>query len=405
MNCKKVFSVLLITMMIFSSVFCVFSSAEKINEASDAIDQDAMDFIFGSPEGFDREMKRIILEDNNNILKLEDLQKMDRTADGKFAPTKNNLRIVLKSCELNDANAVRSLPSSCDISSIVPLPGDQGILKSCTSWAFVYAALSAKEVQKRGWTPRLDTHIFSPSHVHNSIVQGNDRATYYDEVINYFSTYGASTVKYFAISDTNCAPQPNDIQLQNASLYKGTTCGVASGISAIKQELCNGNVVVLAIREFYDFINLSWSNQIYDSVYGDSQGNHSIALVGYDDTKGSNGAFRFINSWGTNWGLNGYGWISYNLVTSSTVNMMNNSGYYLSSTISDNYLLGDLDGDGTISVGDSRIVLNYSVGNETPSARQFVLSDVDGDGTVTVADSRHVLRYATALITKMPIYD
>ena len=96
MNCKKVFSVLLITMMIFSSVFCAFASAEKINDTSDAIDQDAMDFIFGSPEGFDREIRRIILEDNNNVLKFEDFQKMDKTADGKFAPTKNNLRIVLK---------------------------------------------------------------------------------------------------------------------------------------------------------------------------------------------------------------------------------------------------------------------------------------------------------------------
>ena len=405
MNCKKVFSVLLITMMIFSSVFCVFSSAEKINEASDAIDQDAMNFIFGSPESFDREMKRIILEDNNNILKLEDLQKMNRTADGKFAPTKNNLRIVLKSCELNDANAVRSLPSSYDMSSIVPLPGDQGNLSSCTSWAFVYAALSAKEVQKRSWTPRLDTHIFSPSHVHNSIVQGTDSSTLFLDVLGYIENYGVSTIKYFPISGTNCSTQPNETQIENASLYKGTSRAIATGINAIKQQIHNGNVVVLAIREYNDFINISWSNQIYDSVYGESQGNHAIALVGYDDTKGSNGAFRFINSWGTNWGLNGYGWISYNLVTSSTVNMMNDSGYYLSSTISDNYLLGDLDGDGTISVGDSRTVLNYSVGNETPSARQFVLSDVDGDGTVTVADSRHILRYATALITKMPIYD
>lgn len=405
MNCKKVFSILLVTMMIFTSVFCAFASAEKINETSDAIDQAAMDLIFGSPEGFDSEMRRIILEDNNNILKLEDLQKMDRTADGKFAPTKNNLRIVLKSCELNDANAVRSLPSSYDISSIVPLPGDQDELNSCTSWAFVYAALSAKEVQKRGWTPRLDTHTFSPSHVHNSIVQGNDSATRYLDVLGYIENYGVSTIKYFPISGTNCSTQPNETQIENASLYKGTKFKTAAGIAAIKQQICNGNVVVLPINEYKDFKDISWSNQIYDSVYGDIKGTHSISLVGFDDNKGSNGAFRFMNSWGSDWGLNGYGWISYDLAVSPTVNMVNDSGYYLSSTISDNYLLGDLDGDGTISVGDSRTVLNFSVGNETPSARQFVLSDVDGDGTVTVADSRHVLRYATALITKMPIYD
>jgi hypothetical protein len=35
-----------------------------------------------------------------------------------------------------------------------------------------------------------------------------------------------------------------------------------------------------------------------------------MAIVGYDDAKQ---AFKVINSWGTSWGSNGYGWISYNL--------------------------------------------------------------------------------------------
>ena len=88
MKFKKILSTILVTTVIFTSTFCVTVSAQKINNTDDTIDQAVMDLIFGSPEGFDSEMRRIILEDNNNVIKLADIQKMDRSADGKFAPTK-----------------------------------------------------------------------------------------------------------------------------------------------------------------------------------------------------------------------------------------------------------------------------------------------------------------------------
>ena len=47
---------------------------------------------------------------------------------------------------------------------------------------------------------------------------------------------------------------------------------------------------------------------------------HWICVDGYDDTKvlpgfSTPGAFRFPNSWGPDWGANGYGWIHYSLIT------------------------------------------------------------------------------------------
>ncbi len=60
---------------------------------------------------------------------------------------------------------------------------------------------------------------------------------------------------------------------------------------------------------------------IYNSV--DHDNNHMVSIIGWDDNysrtnfKQSNGApagdgaFLFKNSWGTDWGVNGYGWISY----------------------------------------------------------------------------------------------
>ena len=54
----------------------------------------------------------------------------------------------------------------------------------------------------------------------------------------------------------------------------------------------------------------NWSN-IGTGVWSQStgkDGGHAMVIIGYDDTKK---ALRIANSWGTNWGDNGYGWIDY----------------------------------------------------------------------------------------------
>jgi hypothetical protein len=81
--------------------------------------------------------------------------------------------------------------------------------------------------------------------------------------------------------------------------------------------LADGDGVVIGVEIYPDFDNLSLSNPIYDVVSGTSRGGHAVTLIGYCDDKK---AFKFINSWGTAWGLGGYGWISYDLMNDTRVN-------------------------------------------------------------------------------------
>ncbi|MEZ4955452.1 MAG: C1 family peptidase [Saprospiraceae bacterium] len=56
-------------------------------------------------------------------------------------------------------------------------------------------------------------------------------------------------------------------------------------------------------------VTVLFANQILDRT---NSGGHAMTIVGYDDGKN---AFRIVNSWGTNWGDNGFAWVDYSLMT------------------------------------------------------------------------------------------
>jgi hypothetical protein len=84
----------------------------------------------------------------------------------------------------------------------------------------------------------------------------------------------------------------------------------AAEMHAIKETLAAGHPVACGLRwpnklEGYTILDVPPANQVSDG--------HSIAFVGYenDPTKPGGGIFRFRNSWGPQWGLDGYGLMSF----------------------------------------------------------------------------------------------
>ncbi|MCL2487236.1 MAG: LysM peptidoglycan-binding domain-containing protein, partial [Oscillospiraceae bacterium] len=61
---------------------------------------------------------------------------------------------------------------------------------------------------------------------------------------------------------------------------------------------------------------------------------------------------------------------------------------------------GDVSGNGTVGIEDSRLILQYIVGKATLSADQLKAADINGDGKVDVADARLILQ---ALVGKYTI--
>jgi len=57
------------------------------------------------------------------------------------------------------------------------------------------------------------------------------------------------------------------------------------------------------------------------------------------------------------------------------------------------YLVGDIDGDGVVTMADAMIIFDYISGKRTLTPDQLLAADVDGDGVVTMADFLIVFDY------------
>ena len=209
-----------------------------------------------------------------------------------------------------------SVPSKVDLTSSFPSPGDQGDQGSCVGWSLSYIK-TYQEYSERKWALNDNAHQFSPAFIFNqSKVTTCANGCYMIDALELLETKGCATQKDMPYSEFSCSDMPSSTILENAKQYRiATWSRINQGsISEMKSFLANDKVpIFIGIDVKPDFDRISSGNPIFDNDSGQSRGGHALAIIGYDDSKE---AFKFINSWGTNWGIGGYGWISYNIVVS-----------------------------------------------------------------------------------------
>ncbi|MBP9102303.1 MAG: hypothetical protein KBF82_00460 [Chitinophagaceae bacterium] len=117
-----------------------------------------------------------------------------------------------------------------------------------------------------------------------------------DAGVNQSCPAGTPTTNYYA-SDWGVVSSTGDITK------------IAS-VADIKQALCLYGPVAASVTVSGLFQN--YTNGVYfgfESDYANPSSNHAILIVGWDDLKG---AWLIKNSWGDDWGENGFMWIKYN---------------------------------------------------------------------------------------------
>jgi C1A family cysteine protease len=205
-------------------------------------------------------------------------------------------------------------PESHDLSSLLPRVGSQGQQGSCVAWAAGYYLKSFQEnLEDQNNGEFILNNAMSPAFVYNQIKIGScDSGSQIPDALDLILNTGIVSWEEMPYNANECSILPTANQNILAMENKINSFSYLNGDVLFEQTrafLLNNKPVVIAISIDNNFFGVFEGNG--DSVYRNFEkvdGAHAMLVVGYDDTKN---AFKVVNSWGVNWGNNGFVWIDY----------------------------------------------------------------------------------------------
>lgn len=215
-------------------------------------------------------------------------------------------------------NKNNTIPSNYSLEDYLPKIGDQGDLGSCVGWSTTYYGFTIVKRLIHG----KNYPAFSPLSVFNrySFKKGLDPCkggAYIDECLAILMNQGCPFNKDY--DKPNCSIDKSKKKYKDF-LYNYERIQ-SNNAKQIKMALANNNPVIIGIDVY-----AGGSGNNLNTKFLDSNGvlklenfrnnkylvsGHALCVVGYDDNVGG-GAFKIVNSWGKDWGKDGFFWIRYN---------------------------------------------------------------------------------------------
>lgn len=200
--------------------------------------------------------------------------------------------------------AVEELPSTFNWEDSGKVTGvrNQGGCGSCWIFAAVAALESIYKIQRQVDVDLSEQQILS-------CVSGGwgCGGGWMDYAYTHFRDYGSILEAYMPYAANDGVPCTEGQYPVYATCNSWTA--IPNNVSAIKTAVMTAPVAVA----FFVYDNFNWYDQgCYDHADDSAGVNHAVLIVGWDDNMcGGQGAWRVKNSWGANWGDDGYFWIKY----------------------------------------------------------------------------------------------
>ena len=244
----------------------------------------------------------------------------------------------------NELNTTSDLPSRIDLSTDLAFPciGNQGSIGSCTAWATTYyqftyevnklKGTAAKEMVNNEYV-NIEENVYSPTWTYNLINGGGNNGTFDGDAYRVLTYQGAMTLADmpYDASNYDFDEWSSNISKLTEALEYRINKGNVSSLNSAKEKLADGHTLVVWTNSFGWAEANNSDGQRFIVRCGnvtDSNGNlggHFMTIVGYDDeieitVNGITltGAFKVANSWGDNWGNDGYIWVSYDAINSTS---------------------------------------------------------------------------------------
>ena len=214
------------------------------------------------------------------------------------------------------------LPSSSSLEKYVP-PVRTQKGSTCVGFASFYYGLSTMYNERLNLLTDDEKHIhsFDPYFIYSIIFNGTedcDSGLYYSDAFEKLKNIGAKKLLYPPF--TNCQTKWSNDKLKSTFQYT-TPYSINEWytivrdhpdfLSIIKEQIYSEKTPVIAsfdfVKSMYDVKEDGlWSPRDSEEV----DGGHALCVVGYDDYK-FGGAFRIVNSWGADFGDDGFMWVKY----------------------------------------------------------------------------------------------
>jgi C1A family cysteine protease len=199
---------------------------------------------------------------------------------------------------------------------------DQASCGSC--WDFSGTEMVTSAFIKPGLQKNDGSFILSPQYTldcySNGGCNGDDNTT----VLQHAQATGLPTQQAYGpyVGNIQRCQFKSSMQLYQISNWGYCTSGNDEGVANtadIKAAMVQYGGIGCAVAADNAFENYQ-AGTVFDATTSQSI-DHDVFLVGWDDTKGKNGAWKMQNSWNTSWGNGGYMWIGYgvNLIGTEAV--------------------------------------------------------------------------------------
>lgn len=207
-----------------------------------------------------------------------------------------------------------SLPDMVDLRKYASKIEDQGNLGSCTGNAITTAyEVMVNKLYPESFTELSSLYVYYHGRLFSDDLD-NDAGAYIRDGLKSVKNYGVCSEELWPYMIEKFSVQPYPRCYLDASKRKITEYNILYTNDEIKEILAGERPVVVCIELFYDFPNIQKDDPYVKMPdrFTYSIGYHAVTLMGYDDSKE---CFLLKNSYGNQWGDNGYAWIPYDYIT------------------------------------------------------------------------------------------
>ena len=226
---------------------------------------------------------------------------------------------------LNKSEAMKppkaGIVSKVDLSKFCSPIEDQGSLGSCTANAGVGLL---EYYENRAYGKYLDaSRLFLYKTTRNLLHWSGDTGAWLRTTMKAMVLFGIPPEEYFPYEISKFDDEPSAFCYAFGQSFKSINYYRLDNINTQTSKLLTNvkNFLAAGYPSMFGFTVYNFGNEkgefLFPSESDSVKGGHAVVAVGFDDARKigkDKGAIKIRNSWGTDWGEGGYGWLPYKYI-------------------------------------------------------------------------------------------